>query len=57
MTMQENANVVEIFDEMGLKSSVGDFILGVEGRITPAEAAKRILNALKEKGYDNDKEP
>ena len=49
MTMQENGNLVEIFDAMGIKALVGDFILGVEGRITPEEAAKRILEGLKER--------
>ena len=49
MTMQENSNLVRIFEALGIKGSVGDFILGVEGSITPQEAAERILEALKEK--------
>ena len=49
MTMQETSNMVEIFEAMGIKAMVGDFILGVEGRITPQEAARRILEGLKEK--------
>ena len=52
MTMQENSNLVEIFDAMGIKASVGDFILGIEGTITPEEAAERILADLKEKNNE-----
>lgn len=49
MTMQENGNLVDILDAMGLKAQVGDLILGIEGRITPEETAKRLLEALKDK--------
>ena len=47
MTMQENSNLVQIFEELGLKANVGDFILGIEGTISPQEAARRILEAFK----------
>ena len=49
MTMAENANLVRIFESMGLKAQVGDFILGLEGDISPEEAAKRILEGLESK--------
>ena len=49
MTMQENANLVEIFDKLGISAGLGDFILGVEGRISTDEAAERLLRVLREK--------
>ena len=47
MTMQENANLIELLAAIGLKDHIGDFILGVEGRITIEEAAKRCNEARK----------
>ena len=42
MTMQENGNLVQIFRELGMEDCLGDFILGVEGILSPEEAAERI---------------
>lgn len=47
MTMQENANLVELLEAIGLKDHIGDFILGVEGRISVEEAARRCGSAEK----------
>ena len=49
MTMQENANLVELLEAMGYKEHIGDFILGVEGRISIEEAAKRCNSDKEEK--------
>lgn len=48
MTMQENSNLVKILEAMGLKAYIGDFILGIEGTISPDESARRLLEAIKE---------
>ena len=42
MTMQENANLVELLRALGYEESLGDFILAIEGRITIEEAAKKL---------------
>ena len=42
MTMQENSNLVQIFRELKMEDCLGDFILGVEGTISPKEAAEKI---------------
>ncbi len=42
MTMQENGNLVEIFRGLGMEDCMGDFILGLEGRISPQEAVEKI---------------
>ena len=52
MTMQENANLVELLEAIGLKDHLGDFILGVEGRISIEEAARRINESRRN---DNEK--
>jgi len=49
MTMQENSNLVQIFQAMGLTDSLAAFILGVEGTISPQEAAERIMKEIEEK--------
>ncbi len=49
MTMEENSNLVKILEAMGLKEYVGDFILGIEGTISPEESARRLMEAIKEK--------
>ena len=51
MTMEGNANLVELLEALGLHDHIGDFILGVEGRITIEEAARRCLSG-KDKGDD-----
>ncbi len=42
MTMQENANLVEIFRGLNMENCLGDFFLGVEGRISTQEAVEKI---------------
>ena len=48
MSMQEISNLVEILDAMGLKAQVGDLIMGIEGKLTPREVAKRLLEAMQD---------
>ncbi len=43
MTMSENANMAELFRSIGwTDEQIVDFLLGVEGRISIEEAARRI---------------
>ena len=43
MTMNENANMAELFRSIGwTDEQIVDFLLGVEGRISIDEAARRI---------------
>ena len=42
MTMQENSNLVQLFRELNMEDCLGDFILGIEGTLSPKEAAERI---------------
>ena len=43
MNMTENANLVELLWELDIQGDeVGNFLLGVEGRISVKEAAARI---------------
>ena len=47
MTMQENSNLVQLFRELNIEECLGDFILGIEGTISPREAAEKIKEKIK----------
>ena len=43
MNMTENANLVELLWELGFQGDeVGNFLLGIEGRLPVKEAARKI---------------
>ena len=43
MNMTENANFIEILRKLGWNGDqIGDFMLGIEGRISVEESAQRI---------------
>jgi hypothetical protein len=48
--MNENANFIEILRMLGWTGEqINDFMLGIEGRVSLEETARRILEVEKEK--------
>lgn len=41
MTIQENTDLPELLDAIGLKDHIESFVLGAEGRLSIEEAARR----------------